>query len=1169
MRGKLYVTIAVLAAGTAPAQEFRGTFSGVVTDAHGAAIPGVKVTAKATETGNKSETSTSSTGEYTIPFLAPGGYEITAEVSGFKVYKREGLTLSIGEHPVIDIKMEVGQTNQSVMVTGEVSLVESSNASVGQVISTQEVEDMPTNGRTPLMLSRMAMGVIGTNEPGPVRPFDNGTVSGFSISGAPSGGNELLLNGVPDAGFSKQLAYSPPQDAVQEVSIHAFESDAAYGHTGGGVANHITKGGTNSFHGSVYEFNQISKLDANLFFSNALRVARPVTNYNQYGITAGGPVFVPKVYNGKNRVFWFFAYENLHDSDPANSVVEGGSTITTVPTAAERQGDFSALLKLGSSYALYDPASGVVSGTHVARTAFPNNIIPTSRLNPIALNYLQYYPMPNTPGSANGENNFGITVADSDRYDNELGRIDVNLSDKSKLSYDFRHSYRIQDKNHYFSNPAFGDYLSRANWGTSVDEVYTLSPSTILDVRANWTRFHEANASPADGVSATSLGFPAYLQNSSQFAGMPYLQFAGGCGANAAGFQCIGMTGDNSTPYDVFQVFGSLVKIRGNHSFKTGLDIRDYRESTFAHGYSDGSFTFNSNWVNGPLNNASSPPFGGDMAAFLLGLPSSGSFDNNTHSTATSNYYSVFIQDDWRARTDLTVNLGLRWEHETPTVERFNRGVNGFDPTAVNSISAAAATAYAKNPQPLLPASQFSATGGLTFPSAAQPDLYRSASSIFSPRVGVAWTPKFLGHDTVLRGGFGIFVAPNGINGGQTLNQEGFSQTTQFTATNNNYLTPATTISNPFPSGILAPAGAAGGASTFLGQAITFFNPNVSDAYSIRWNLGVQRQLPGQIVLEVAYIGNHAVRLPINKQLDYIPRQYLSTSAVRDNATIGLLTGTVPNPFQGLLPNSSSSNGATVAFDQLLTRFPQYPVPSPPSSTSNGIVEQYTNAGGSYYNSLNVRVQKRFSHGLTLIENFTYSNLIERTTYLNDSDPAPEKRVGADSRPLREVLAVSYTFPIGRGKALDPHSRFLNAIVGDWSGNGTLTFQSGPPLSFGNLLYLGGPLNFNAHDPNGTTFDTKQFVTASSLQLSDNIRTFDSQFNNLRRDATKNLDLSLLKRFTLGEKKYLQLRFESFNVTNRVTFAAPNLTATSTNFGQITAQANTPRRIQLGARIVW
>jgi hypothetical protein len=320
------------------------------------------------------------------------------------------------------------------------------------------------------------------------------------------------------------------------------------------------------------------------------------------------------------------------------------------------------------------------------------------------------------------------------------------------------------------------------------------------------------------------------------------------------------------------------------------------------------------------------------------------------------------------------------------------------------------------------------------------------------------------------------------------------------------------------------------------------------------------------MVLEVAYIGNHAVHLFANRQLDYVPRQYLSTSPTRDTTTINLLTGTVTNPLKGLLPNSTALNGSTVALQQLLAPFPQYPVGS---GTSNGVIMQGDGFGSSYYHSLNVRLQKRLTHGLTVMSNFAWTKLIEHASYLNDSDPAPEKRIGTLDRTLHETLGGSYELPIGRGKPLNVGSRVVDALVGGWVFNGVLSLQTGPLLSWGNLIYYGGPLNLNAHQPDGVAFDVTQFNRVSNQQLANNIRTFDTLYNNLRRDPTKNLDLSLLKKFSLGERMYLQLRFETFNTTNRVTFDVPNLTPTSTAFGTISAQANTPRRIQTGARLVW
>src|SRR5215469_287567 len=348
------------------AQEFRGTFSGTVTDAQGAAVAKAKIVATEIHTGVKTTALSEDTGAYTIPFLALGEYEITAEVSGFKTFVRRGITLSAGEHPVIDIRMEVGALTDQVTVTADAPIMVTANPSLGQVITTAEVEDVPVNGRTPMMLDNLAMGVVGLFEPGPVRPFDNGAPNQVSIGGAPSGHNEVLLNGAPNAGISNEMAYSPMQDAVTEVRVNVFDMDAANGHAMGGTINVVTKSGTNSLHGSAYIFNQTSVFDANSFINNARGVARPIYHQNQYGATVGGPVFVPKVFNGKNKLFWFFGYEGMRDSDPAASPLETGNpeNFATVPTEAERSGDFSALLGLKTNAAtIYDPNSGALSGT--------------------------------------------------------------------------------------------------------------------------------------------------------------------------------------------------------------------------------------------------------------------------------------------------------------------------------------------------------------------------------------------------------------------------------------------------------------------------------------------------------------------------------------------------------------------------------------------------------------------------------------------------------------------------------------------------------------------------------------------------------------------------------------------------------------------------------------
>jgi hypothetical protein len=1155
MKTRVFAAVALLIPAALLAQEFRGTITGSVSDPQEAMIPNVKIVATHTETGARSATVSDSSGTYTIPFLAPGIYQITADAPGFKRFVREKFALAVGERPVLDIRMQVGDSSQTVSVIAEAPLLEIGNGSVGQVITAQEVEDYPLYGRTPLMLAQLSMGIVatpsGTGAVGSANPYDTTGPTQFSAGGAPQKSNELLLNGAPDGTWNLGVAYNPPQDAVREVRVQVFEGDAAYGHTGGGTANHITKSGTNAFHGTAYEFNRVSALAAMPFFSNKAGLPKPVDNYNQYGLTAGGPVVVPKVFNGRNKAFWFFAWESLRSTAPA-------TTMMTVPTAAERSGDFSALLKVGNNYQLYDPLSGVMSGSQVARQMFANNVIPADRLNRIAQAYMKFYPAPNFPGGKDGTNNYASNGPGNKVFDNGFGRLDFNLRDRYKLFWDIRGNATENRSENYFNNDAMGYTNARTNWGTTLDYVHIVNPTTVVDVRLNWARFIQDYLEPSAGFDPTSLGFPSYIAANSQFLEIPVINFSGDS------FQPLNLRATQTivrTPGDSFQIFGDVVKVWRGQTLKFGADAREYRMSNFKPGASTGSYTFGTNWTRGPQANSAAAPLGQGFASFLLGLPTAGTYDLNAYCTAQSKYLALFLQDDWRAKSNLTLNFGIRYEHETPTTERYNRVVNGFDPSSPSPIAAAAIAAYAKSPIPQIPAGQFRAPGGLTFAGPNDPSIYHTESNIFSPRFGFAWTPKVAGGKTVIRGGTGVFVYPTGINGGNAPNQQGFSQTTQFQATLNNYLSPASTLSDPFPTGIQRPVGSTQGLGTFLGQSISFFNPSVRNAYSIRWVFGIQRQLPGNMVLEAAYIGNHSVHLPIDTQLNAIPQAYLSKSPARDQATINLLGSSVTNPFAGLLPGSTSLNGGTVALSQLLLPFPQFP--------SGGVTMQQNGAGSSYYQSFNVRAQKRFSGGLSLIANFIWNKLLDRMVYLNTYDFAPAKGVSADSRPLRFVTASTYQLPVGNGKLINLGSGWKNGLLGGWVLNGIYTWQLGAPLSWGNVLYYGGDLHLDAHRVDGPTFDTTRFNTVSAQQLASNIRAFPTTFNNLRADGINAFNASMIKKFRFAERKELQVRLEAFNVLNHAKFAAPNVSPTNSNFGLITSQTIDPRKIQMGVRLVW
>ncbi|HTD21039.1 MAG TPA: carboxypeptidase regulatory-like domain-containing protein [Terriglobales bacterium] len=1218
----------ILYTGAASAQETRATLSGLVTDPSSAPVVGAKITVIEIRTGTKTATVSDNAGQYTVPFLPPGDYEINAEAQGFKQFVHRAVHIESGSHPVIDIRLQIGNNTESVTVTAETPLINSADASIGQGMTTQQVEDFPLNGRNPMMVTQLAIGVIATGNPTLVHPFDNGAASGWSMGGTPAQTAEILMDGAPNATWDNRAAYSPPQEAVQEVKVKAFNTDAAFGHTGSGTINEVMKTGTNKLHGSAYGFAQPSWASANSFFNNRNNVARPNTNFNQYGLTAGGPVIVPKLYNGRNKLFWFFAWEVLKDGQP-------NPKLLTVPTSAERQGDFSSLLTLGSqSVQIYNPYSGTLSGTKVNRKPFmcdasgnplapnmtpgptfgtqasgiPCNKIPQQLLNPVALAYLKFYPQPNVTGTATGYSNYANTATTNDDYSNELGRLDWTMSERSRLAFNVRHNSEFQSKNNYFLNNTTGSDLQRNNWGATADEVFIINPSTVLNVRANYTRLNEFHPSPSAGFDPTKLGFPSNITSTSQYLQLPAISFGSSCGndtTQAASFDCFSGTGSDRIPSQSYQLFGDVQKQLSSHSLRFGVDARQYKLDAQSFGAATGSYSFagigaTNSWTNGPTA-STAPGFGQDFAAFLLGLPTSGTYNLSSRGTYTGYYYGLFVQDDWRIRKNLTINLGLRYDHDTPYSEKLGRTVNGFASTATNPLAAAAVPAYNSKPIPQIPVGSFNVPGGLTFASPSDGSIYSNTSHLVSPRVGFAWSPDLFNGKTVIRGGFGVFVQPIALSNlaptgayssSPVLTQEGFSQTTQL-AVPSNFLLPTTTLSNPFPV-IVQPAGSAAGLATFNGQSIDFLAPNAKNPYSERWTFGIQQSVTPNLLFEIAYIGNHSVHLPIAlTQLNGIPRAYLSTLPYRDQALINSLTANTPNPFAGLIPNVASFNGATIAVRQLLAPFPQYPV-ADSTSFSSGVVEHNASLGSSSFNSLNVRVEKRMSHGLQLVTTYIWSKLIERDEWLNNTDPAPERRISPFDHSHRFITAVNYDLPIGNGKLLNLGSGWMDKVLGGWRINGIYTYQTGAPIVFMNgsttnpgdyslcsvavtavgscpasATFFTAPLLLNNRQTVGTAFDTSHFATLTNYQFQFHLRTLPTTFSNLRQDGTNNLDASIIKRFAMTERVYIQLRLEAFNLLNHPTFGAPNLQATSTSFGIINTQANRPRQLQFGARFVF
>src|SRR5580658_1188999 len=912
------------------AQEFRSTLTGRVTDPSGAVVTGAKIAAIEQDTNTRYETVTNSDGLYTFPLLLQGTYELTAEVKGFKKYLQTGIVIGTDTRVAQNIVLSVGEMTDSVTITADAAPLETVKASVGQVITTHELANLPIDGHTALQVEFMGFGVVNQSNRDSNGPSSQGGLATLSMGGAPSGANEYLLDGVPNVGTqgttARRPAILPPPDGIAEVKTEAFNMDSAAGGVAGGTIEMVSKAGGNGLHGAISDYYNNSSLQATDFFVNSNPGAiKSVTSSQQWAVTGGGPVVIPKIFNGRNKAFWFFAYEGETSNGPTEAT-------GTVPTAAERTGDFSHLLSLNNAsknYTLYDPNSAILTGSTINRTPFPGNIIPANRLNPIATNFLNtYVPLPNQPGVYDDTNNYGTSEPVKNPYHFFSGRGDYNLGSRDKLSLMGRQSLYLQYDNDIFHNVAYLNHgLGRAIWGAAIDEVHTFSSTFVGDLRVGFTRYNayyfQASTGywpdlsvPSGGFNPTNLGFPTYIAANANVLQMPNFTASDGYTLN----------GNNSghyteQPYNVYQAFNSYTKISGEHSIKFGGEVRlqDFTNINWAN--STGAYTFDTGtWVKANSGSASAPTLGGSMAQFLLGLPTSGSYPINAESKVDAYYNALFVQDDWHIRPNITLNLGLRWEKATPTTESHDRQTVGFNFGATNQVTQAAEAAYAKSPIPQLPVSAFLPTGGLLFASPGNREPYTTSNKEFAPRIGIAWTPGIFHNRTVIRSGVGIFYVNLGT---VTPNQPGFSASTTYVTTNNSYLTPATTLSNPFPTGISQPTGSSLGLNTYLGQSVLVFNPQFLPQYSLRWNFDIQHRLAKDLTLEVGYIGNHSVHNPTSYNFGSLPAQYLSTSPFRDPTTINALAAIVTNPFSGLLPGQSL-NGTTTSVSNLLKPYAEF-----------------------------------------------------------------------------------------------------------------------------------------------------------------------------------------------------------------------------------------------------
>ncbi len=1140
----LVVACACLPGATEAAQEARGTLQGRVFDASGAAVPGATIEISNVATGVSTPATSNEEGNYRVPFLNPGTYRVTVTLDGFSKFVSQNIQLHVAEVLTVDATLQPGRLTDEVTVSAAATVIDSSGSGLGQVVDARRISELPIREGTAVELVVLAPGVQNTTDLRSRKAAFNNGLSQWSSDGAGEKRNDFTIDGVANVAADR-VAYSPPSAAVEEFKIQTASYDAAVGNAMGASVNLVTKSGTNSLRGQVYEWFRGAKLDANNYFDQKLGRPKRDYNDNRFGAAVGGPI-------SRSRTFYFANFE-------ANPFQVPSPATLTVPTEKMRNGDFSELLALGSQYQIYDPATTRPHPTQAGRfirDPFPGNIIPQGRIDPVAKNIMSFYPLPNQAGTADGANNYSNPTAVAfETYYTVTSRVDHNFSDKHRLYGRFSWDFWEEEKDDRFDNLSTGIFLNRKNRVFALDDAYTVKSNLLLNVRGGFTRQLFPERRRSTGFDLASLGFSNSLVS---LIPAPVATFPN---ATFDGYQNFSPweSGDGFFTTDVYNVTGNAVWLVGNHNMRFGTEYRRYVEhsSRFPTAVSP-TISFGNTWTRGPVDNSSGSPRGQDLASFLLGLPTGGSMSRAAEYTEQSGVFALYAHNDWRVRNNLTLNLGLRWEYESPLTEREDRMISGFDFETLLPINDAVRANYARNPIPEVPVSQFFVRGGVLYPdTGGAKGAWDAVYSNLMPRAGFSWQPR---PKTAIRGGYGIFydvLGPNRIN----ANQTGYSRTTSLTPSLDNGQTFVATLANPFPNGLLEPVGSALGLMTNVGLTANFpYVGEVGTPRTHRWSIGVQRELPGYFLIEGTYLGSYSEQIPVSRELDAVPGQYFSTSPVRDDATNNFLTSQVANPFAGLLPGTNI-NGANVARSQLLRPYPQF--------TSITALETI---GSSDYTSFQGRIERRMANGFTVQVAYTWSKTMVETGYLNSFDTELERVIGPFDRTHVFTTSGIVELPFGRGRHWGSDwSGITEGLLGGWQVSCIFKAQSGAPLGFGNFLYASGatiddvPLS-SGRDEN-KWFNVDAFNRVSAQQLVSNVRTQPTRFDEVRGPGYALLDLGFLKNINLGSRLRAQFRAEVYNALNRANLGGPNTTPTSTAFGTITAQNGLPRQLQLAARV--
>jgi hypothetical protein len=1163
------------------AQSVYGKMAGTVTDASGAVVAAATVTLTNLATSEKRSMQSDATGSYTFVNILPNRYRLEAQKEGFKLFRRDPIVVEIESGLRVDISLQVGSAGEVIDVTAETPLLQPETTSLGGVVESRSVSELPLNGRNPLGFVGLEPGVVPQGNPSQGNSSGGSPVGAnifalgdFQIGGGQAGQSAILIDGVATNGaYLNVVTVIPTQDAIQEFKVQTNNLGPEYGRFAGGVINLSTKSGTNSFHGSVYEFLRNKVLNSNDYFSQLNKIPKGAYTQNQFGANLGGRII-------KDKLFFFSSYEGYR--------LRKGSTFTgTVPTLLERTGNFS-----DYGLPIYDPLTSIVQGpgpTNPAacgstagpcRTAFAGNIIPANRLDPSAVALLKYFPLPTGSGTVN---NFAEHFSTGGNISEINERLDYNISDTQRLfgRYTWWKNLSLAD------SPFNGVCTDRCTENINSKQAalgYTLmlTPKTVLDLHLGYTRFVFTRVPLSQGIDLSQFG-PNWTALSKQFS---YTHLPEACIAQTpgdgqwGGGWCGGGTGSGIGAYDdILSFTPSLSKIIGAHTLKIGGELRILRNNYFQTNNPAGEYGFDAGMTTANPFQKPGIASGVGFASFELGYgTNSGSSVVTPSRMATELIYKAFyVGDTFQATKRLTLNLGARVDLQGDWTERYNRILdflpNATSPLASSSLINPATGQSFANLQ--------GAFGLVASPQRSSRSALNPWNSV-SPRFGLSYQ---LDSKTVIRSGYGMFYLPVDIRWNDAPHNLFINSFTQpWLATLNSGQTPNNVFSNPFPTGIIQPPGRSQAFMNVQGSGLSGPISNNPSPYVQQWNFNIQRELPGNTLIDVAYAGSKGTHLPQHSQdLNQLPAADLPGGSA--GYTAAQLTSQVANPFNGIVQSGSLAGSPTTTFAHMLYPYPQY----------DDVAYAEPDNRDSIYHSMQLKVQKRFAGGAQVLAAYTVAKLIDNTNneinWLGDAAPQwgdsnaynirAERSLDGFDVPQRLVVSSVLDLPFGRGKKFAGDAgKLTNAVIGGWGVDTIITFQSGYPLSMG---CGAGLLNSipNAGCPRATRTGTphltsgpidarlKQWFTTSNFSFTNNYSYGnDSRTEpNIRAQGEKNFDFALFKEAKLSEKFSGQFRVEFFNLFNRTQFSAPNTSVGSGSFGQVTSQYNLPRVIQVAARV--